>query len=536
MVHCRNFDLGGSSSTWVIPGGVVSGTFCTPPPNCIVNIPDSNFKAALVANLAINSNGDTEIECIEAMAYTGVIDVNTQNITDLTGLEAFINISNLDFSNNQVANVNLSTLTKLTYLDASFNSLATINVSADTALTQLYVQNNNISSINVSMLKYLNRLNLDNNSLTALNVSANTALGYLSCGNNVINGLDLSALTSLVQLYCYGNQLASLNVKNGNNANFISFDAKTNPPLSCIQVDDVPYMNANWSGGKDPAVTFSTDCSGSCPTLQITCPADITVCQDAAGGACNLKFVPQPIASPVTISYADRLTTYTGVSINGSGNAATVAPGSSVSLNYNYSVVFDDINGYCPGCVVQFGIGIGSTFQTLQCQAGINNGSSGSYFSGNFTAPSVPGVYYLTQLSTLDFACQPYRYSNNPADAIGVLIVGQPAPTATGGCGPVTFTNDIEGCLPVGIDEAWTATDAYGNTSTCVQQITVTAGTIYYRDRDGDGYGSAGSGVPEYARSDNLLVLYSMTMRIAMTIIFQVPLYTPVHWISLRME
>ena len=36
-----------------------------------VNIPDARFKSLLVANAALNTNGDAEIQLSEAQAYTG---------------------------------------------------------------------------------------------------------------------------------------------------------------------------------------------------------------------------------------------------------------------------------------------------------------------------------------------------------------------------------------------------------------------------------------------------------------------------------
>ncbi|MGB3076831.1 MAG: hypothetical protein WBB36_15990, partial [Chitinophagales bacterium] len=122
-----------------------------------------------------------------------------------------------------------------------------------------------------------------------------------------------------------------------------------------------------------------------CDPPVIICAPDITVCQDAAAGACGVLFFPEEIESPVILDFTDRVTTYTNVSINGGGNSAIVLPGSTVSLNYNFSVSFDVINGYCPGCIVQTSIGIGSTFKTLQCEPNIGNGTTGSYTSGDFT-------------------------------------------------------------------------------------------------------------------------------------------------------
>ncbi len=162
-----------------------------------VNIPDANFKAFLVGNSAINSNLDGEIQTSEAVSYTGGIYAGTQSISNLTGIEAFINITGLDVSQ---------------------NSLTTIDLSSNTALTNFYC--------------YFN-------SITYLNLSNNTALTYVDCSDN---------------------QLTSLNIKNGNNTNLISFSAINNPGLTCILVDNVAYMNSTWSSAKDAGASYNDLC------------------------------------------------------------------------------------------------------------------------------------------------------------------------------------------------------------------------------------------------------------------------------------
>ena len=69
---------------------------------CYINIPDTNFKAALVADTSINTDGDAEISCAEATAFTGAISVNNKSISDLTGVEAFTNITELYCSFNSI--------------------------------------------------------------------------------------------------------------------------------------------------------------------------------------------------------------------------------------------------------------------------------------------------------------------------------------------------------------------------------------------------------------------------------------------------
>ena len=73
----------------------------------IVNIPDANFKNALVNTLCVDTdnnnvgdadvdtNNDGEIQVSEALAVIA-LDVFSNNISDLTGIESFANLQWLD--------------------------------------------------------------------------------------------------------------------------------------------------------------------------------------------------------------------------------------------------------------------------------------------------------------------------------------------------------------------------------------------------------------------------------------------------------
>ncbi len=214
----------------------------------IVNIPDANFKNYLINNSSINTNGDAEIQVAEATAYTGKIIVPFLNISSLTGIEAF---------------------TDITELECEANSLTSMNVSFNTALTHLGFQGNQ---------------------LTSLNISANTALTQLFCQNNQLINLDVSTNTALTILSCFNNQLMSLNVKNGNNTNFTNFIATNNPNLTCIEVDDTAYMNANWAWSKDTTAIFSENCGTGVNEIQHS--------------TFNIQHFPNPFSSSFTISYS----------------------------------------------------------------------------------------------------------------------------------------------------------------------------------------------------------------------------------------
>ena len=184
-----------------------------------VYIPDANFKAYLVGSQWINTNGDTEIQVSEASSFNGIIQVNSSNISNLTGIEAF------------------------------------------TSLTYLYCEDNELTSLDVSQNTALNYLWCFNNQLTSLDVSNNTDLLVLRCNSLQLTSLDVSQNAALQTLNCSFNQLACLNVKNGNNVNMMGIVATNNPNLTCIEVDNAAWSTSNWFLGIDPQISFSEDCN-----------------------------------------------------------------------------------------------------------------------------------------------------------------------------------------------------------------------------------------------------------------------------------
>ena len=205
---------------------------------CGVYIPDANFRAALLANAGINTNGDGEIQCTEAAAYSGEINVTGGSIADMTGIEAF---------------------TSLTELYCADNTITSLNVSGLTSLTKLFCYNNLLTSLDVSTNTALVYLRCYQNQLASLDVSAIGTLLELSCNHNVLTNLDLSSNAALKTLNCQNNSLTSLNVKNGHNTSITTFSVPNNPGLSCIQVDDAIYSATRWFS-KDAGAIYSTSC------------------------------------------------------------------------------------------------------------------------------------------------------------------------------------------------------------------------------------------------------------------------------------
>jgi hypothetical protein len=259
-VNANNGTLN-NNPTWQVTTTCFGST--TPP---LTYVPDNNFENYLEANgmgdgIALNDSVLTSN--INTIAF---LDVSNQNISELTGIEDFIALTDLDCWSNQLTSLDVSNNSALTKLYCQFNPLGSLDVSNNTALTDLVCVDNQLTSLNVSNNTALTELACQLNQLTSLDVSINTALTLLSLWSNQLTSLDVSANPDLTSLNCSSNQFTSLDVRNGNNINFTYFYAENNPNLFCIDVDDPVWSTVNWTvanGNIDSQHYFSNNCSSA---------------------------------------------------------------------------------------------------------------------------------------------------------------------------------------------------------------------------------------------------------------------------------
>lgn len=199
----------------------------------VVKIPDTNFKNYLLNNKDINVNGDKEIQVSEAESFIGTIDCSNQKIKNLTGIEAFINI---------------------TQLDCSYNLLINLDVSKNVALNTLECVKNKLIKLDTSKNVVLNDLRCDFNQLTNLDVSKNTGLNYLMFRENQLTKLDVSNNKNLILLLCNGNKLTELDVSK--NLKLRELDSQNNPNLKNIKVDKYKFLSNNKYWKKDETVSY----------------------------------------------------------------------------------------------------------------------------------------------------------------------------------------------------------------------------------------------------------------------------------------
>ena len=99
-------------------------------------VPDDNFEQALI-DLGYDDTLDDYVVTDSISSVTS-LDVENQEISDLTGIEGFTALTTLDCQGNQLTSLDVSANTALTSLECYSNQLTSLDVSANTALTYLY--------------------------------------------------------------------------------------------------------------------------------------------------------------------------------------------------------------------------------------------------------------------------------------------------------------------------------------------------------------------------------------------------------------
>ncbi|MEP0262381.1 M4 family metallopeptidase [Dokdonia sp.] len=236
-------DLVNDYSSWVKDVATsFSDTYCR-----YTTIPDANFEAALEAlgYDDISTDGQVPTALIEEVTS---LDVSSSSIANLTGIEGFIALTDLNASDNALISVDVSTNTMLTSLSLHSNSLTSIDVTNNTLLTSLSVSFNELTTIDITNNVLLESFYCNSNDITAIDVSLNTNIKFTNFSDNLFTQLDFSGNSLLSFSSFNNNMLESLNVQNGTNESLVLYiSASGNPNLTCVLVDNVDYSTTSWT-------------------------------------------------------------------------------------------------------------------------------------------------------------------------------------------------------------------------------------------------------------------------------------------------
>ena len=308
-------------------------------------VPDNNFEQAL-----IDLGYDTVLDDFVTTANINTItelDVQSKGISDLTGIEDFLGLTKLTCNNNNLTNIDTSSLLLLEEFTCSNNQLTGVNVTSNTLLKRLDCWRNPINTLDISTNTLLTFLQCAENNLTILNISNNNFLQTLSCGTNNLSSLDVNSKLGLRTLFCYDNNLAemevsnntllweyyvndnsitsidlsnnpelrrvrcqnnllnSLNLKNVNNTNISQLLATGNPNLLCIDVDDEVYSTTNWTS-IDIQTIFSEDCAMALSNTKETIQSEFSIYPNPANEVVTIDF-SNPLSSEAIIKVYDLL-------------------------------------------------------------------------------------------------------------------------------------------------------------------------------------------------------------------------------------
>lgn len=261
---------------------------------------DANFETALAAYDDVLNDGQIPTANIQSLT---ALTINNKSISDLTGIEDFINLKSLNVSQNNLTTLDLSSNTKLTdvnilnnkitslniqnlvvleKLTATTNELISLDVSTNLALKTLSISYNDIISLDLSNLSNLEQFTAFRvNTLNTLTLSNNTALNNIYVGRCNLSSLAVAECPNLKKIYLNSNglttidfsnnplledvdvsnnQLTNINLKTGNTQNFSNIDLLENPNLTCISIDDPELATQLFSSEIDSQMVYSKNC------------------------------------------------------------------------------------------------------------------------------------------------------------------------------------------------------------------------------------------------------------------------------------
>ncbi|GAB4163223.1 MAG: T9SS type A sorting domain-containing protein [Winogradskyella sp.] len=358
----------------------------------IVNIPDSNFKNALLNHdPVIDTNGDGEIQVSEAELVTE-INVSSTGISSIQGLEAFVNLVELELSSlniNDLVIANLQNLESLHIFSFYASSLALNNLPS---LNELNVGSNQneffntidfnncnnlevliltdtffISSLDLSQLVNLKEIHLYAlSNLENLDISNNIYIEVFNLSATGITQLDFSNQPNLESLGVYWQGLNYLDISSNSNlidlqidgGNFDNLDLSQKPNLNVLYLGAITAEWINLKNGYTPSQWFDVS---AYINVDYICAdeSDIEILE-------NLNLIYNPVIN----SYC---------SFTPGGEYYTIGGESRVDANTN-------------GCDV------GDNFYPnikLELTDGTNNGTYFADTSGSYSVPVSEGMHTM---------------------------------------------------------------------------------------------------------------------------------------------
>lgn len=249
----------------------------------VINFPDANFKAKLLASntsngfaknsagngIFVDTNNNGEIEISEALnvyeLYLWSNFLNTTNdIIDLNGIQYFQNLRSLNCFGNSITTLNLVGLNNIEYIQASKNNITDINVTGLNLLKEIKIDSNLLTSINIDNLSqltdlWINENNIQNlvfnnnssleslwcysNTISTLDFSFTPNLKYVVCDDNNLNSINFGTINSIIEFTCAYNNLTSVNINNFNSLIYLDISSNQFSTINFPTINNISYLD-----------------------------------------------------------------------------------------------------------------------------------------------------------------------------------------------------------------------------------------------------------------------------------------------------
>ena len=154
-------------------------------------VPDNVFESYLENNNMGDGIMGNNLVLTANISDVIVLDIVDPNITDLTGIEDFTHLANLQIQGCNVNSLDLSNNYFLQVLNCRDNNLTNLDInSGPFGLVTLLCENNNLTSLDVSSLSMLDLLLCSNNMITDLNITGCDSLRAFDASYNQLTSFS----------------------------------------------------------------------------------------------------------------------------------------------------------------------------------------------------------------------------------------------------------------------------------------------------------------------------------------------------------
>ena len=208
-------------------------------------IPDDNFEQAII-DLGFDDVLDDYV-LTSNINEVGGLGLISKNISDLTGIEGFRDLLNLDLSGNNLSFVDLSKNKVLRNVNLSGNQFQSIDLTKNIELESLKIDNNYLTELDVSKNIELSTLQLDENNLSEIDVSNNIGLGYLTLINNSLTKINVRNNLKLSNLRLDRNEISEIDVKKNVNLKRLSLSYNNISSIDISKNRVLQILNLNFN-------------------------------------------------------------------------------------------------------------------------------------------------------------------------------------------------------------------------------------------------------------------------------------------------